>query len=145
MAYLHELTEKTNIVSADELLVADSASGFNEKRVTWARFLTGQTHKNPVLNGATGTTLVLSGALTATSFNGLTISSSTGTLTVANGKTVVFNQGLTFTGTNGTTVTFPSTSCTVARTDAANTFTGHQTIEGVTSTGATSCGNLVLL
>ena len=40
-------------------------------------------------------------------------------------------------------MTFPSTSATIARTDAANTFTGHQTIEGVTSTGATGTGNFV--
>ncbi len=40
-------------------------------------------------------------------------------------------------------MTFPMTSATIARTDAANTFTGHQTIEGVTSTGATGTGKLV--
>lgn len=34
-------------------------------------------------------------------------------------------------------------AATVARTDAANTFTGHQTIEGVTSTGATGTGKFV--
>ncbi len=41
------------------------------------------------------------------------------------------------------TVTLPNADFTVARTDAANTFTGHQTIEGVTSTGATGTGLLV--
>ena len=49
----------------------------------------------------------------------------------------------TFTGTAGQTYTFPTTTATLARTDAANTFTGHQTIEGVTSTGATGTGKLV--
>jgi hypothetical protein len=49
----------------------------------------------------------------------------------------------TFTGTAGQTYTFPTTTATIARTDAANTFTGHQTIEGVTSTGATGTGKFV--
>jgi hypothetical protein len=40
-------------------------------------------------------------------------------------------------------MTFPTTSATIARTDASNTFTGHQTIEGVTSTGATGTGKFV--
>src|SRR5208282_3698831 len=52
-------------------------------------------------------------------------------------------DGMTFVGTNATTMTFPSTSATIARTDAANTFIGHQTIEGVTSAGAIGTGNLV--
>jgi hypothetical protein len=50
---------------------------------------------------------------------------------------------MTMAGTDGTTMTFPSTTATIARTDAANTFTGHQTIEGVTSTGATGTGKFV--
>ena len=44
------------------------------------------------------------GAATATSINGLTISSSTGTLTVANGKTATVSNTLTFTGTDGSTL-----------------------------------------
>lgn len=83
------------------------------------------------------------GAITPTSVNGLTITSSTGTLTITNAKTVAVTNSLTFSGSDGTTMTFPSTSATIARTDAANTFTGHQTIEGVTSTGATGTGKFV--
>lgn len=78
-----------------------------------------------------------------TSINGLTITASTGTFTIANLKTFTVNNTLTLAGTDGTTMTFPTTSATLARTDAANTFTGHQTIEGVTSTGATGTGNFV--
>jgi hypothetical protein len=37
----------------------------------------------------------------------------------------------------------PDGNFTVARTDAANAFIGHQTIEGVTSTGATGMGKFV--
>ena len=59
------------------------------------------------------------------------------------GKGLTVSNSLTLAGTDGTTMTFPSTSATVARTDAANTFTGHQTIEGVTSTGATGTGKFV--
>ncbi len=83
------------------------------------------------------------GVATATSINGLTITASTGVLTITNAKTLAATNTLTFSGTDSTTMTFPTTSATIARTDAANTFTGHQTIEGVTSTGATGTGNLV--
>jgi hypothetical protein len=80
------------------------------------------------------------GAATATSINGLTLTSSTGALTVANGKTLTANSTLTLagvdgktltvnsswtlTGTDATTMTFPTTSATLARTDAGQTFTG---------------------
>jgi hypothetical protein len=64
-------------------------------------------------------------------------------LSVVSGKTLTVNNSITVAGTDSTTMTFPSTSATIARTDAANTFTGHQTIEGVTSTGATGTGNFV--
>lgn len=44
----------------------------------------------------------------------------------ASGKKLTVNNTLTLAGTDGTTMTFPSTSATIARTDAANTFTGVQ-------------------
>ena len=84
--------------------------------------------------------------LTATSVNGLTLTANATGFSVAGGttsKTLTVSNSLTLAGTDSTTMTFPSTSATIARTDAANTFTGHQTIEGVTSTGATGTGNLV--
>jgi hypothetical protein len=83
------------------------------------------------------------GVATATSINGNTFTTGTYTLTGTAGKTFTFSNTLTLAGTDGTTMTFPTTSATLARTDAANTFTGHQTIEGVTSTGATGTGKLV--
>lgn len=46
---------------------------------------------------------------------------------VASGKKLNVSNSLTLAGTDGTTMTFPSTSATIARTDAANTFTGTQT------------------
>ena len=67
------------------------------------------------------------GAATALSINSLTITTSTGTFTLANGKTLTVNNSLTLNGTDATVMTFPSTSATIARTDAAQTFTGVQT------------------
>lgn len=81
--------------------------------------------------------------ITTSTFNGNTWTAGTGTLTIAAGKIATVNNTLTFAGTDGTTMTMPSTSATLARTDAANTFTGHQTIEGITSTGATGAGKFV--
>lgn len=98
------------------------------------------------LNGASATypmTLTSGGALVVTTLNGNTFTAGTYTLTGVSGKTLTFNNSLTLSGTDGQTMTFPSTSATIARTDAANTFTGHQTIEGVTSTGATGTGKFV--
>lgn len=99
---------------------------------------------SPTLSSPTMTTPTL-GVATTTSINKLSITApATGaTLAVADGKTLTASNSLTLAGTDGTTMTFPSTSATVARTDAANTFTGHQTIEGVTSTGATGTGKFV--
>ena len=67
------------------------------------------------------------GVATATSINGLTITSSTGTFTLTNAKTLAVTNTLTLSGTDSTTMTFPSTTATIARTDAAQTFTGTQT------------------
>ncbi len=56
----------------------------------------------------TGTLATLAGseALTNKTINGLTITSSTGTLTVTNGKTASFSNTLTFTGTDSSSVAF---------------------------------------
>ncbi len=51
-----------------------------------------------------------------------------GVVTVAAGKTFTVSNTLTLAGTDGTVMTFPTTSATIARTDAANTFTGVQTM-----------------
>lgn len=47
---------------------------------------------------------------------------------IASGKSLSVNNTLTLAGTDATTMTFPTTSATIARTDAANTFTGVQTM-----------------
>lgn len=74
-----------------------------------------------------GALTVSLGVITPTSVNGLTISSTTGTLTLTNAKTLAVTNTLTLSGTDSTTMTFPTTSATIARTDAAQTFTGTQT------------------
>lgn len=85
------------------------------------------------------------GVATATSINKVTITApATGsTLTIADGKTLTVNNSLTLSGTDSTTMTFPSTSATVARTDAAQTFTGTQTFSQVieTANAITASGN----
>ncbi len=74
------------------------------------------------------------GVATASSLNGNTFTTGTYTLTGTAGKTLNFTNTLTLSGTDSTTMTFPATSATIARTDAANTFTGTQTIGALTVT-----------
>lgn len=101
-----------------------------------------ETLTNKTLTSPTLTSPAL-GVATATSLNGLTISTTTGTFTLTNSKTLAVTQTLTLSGTDSTTMTFPTTSATLARTDAAQTFIGAQTltspiINGVTHTTATA-------
>lgn len=77
------------------------------------------------------------GAITPTTVNGLTITTTTGTFTLTNAKTLAVTHTLTLSGTDGTVMTFPTTTATIARTDAANTFTGNQTF----STSGNFTGN----
>lgn len=119
---------------------------------------------------ATTPTLVtpVLGVATATSINGLTLTSSTGTLTIANGKTLTVSnsgtlaggdafvlaiaagktltvsQSITLAGTDSTVMTFPTTTATIARTDAGQTFTGVQVFTSPTITTANLNGANVL-
>lgn len=69
------------------------------------------------------------GAATATSVNkvAITAPANGSTLTIADGKTLTSSNTITLAGTDATTMTFPGTNATIARTDAAQTFTGVQT------------------
>lgn len=116
---------------------------------------------------ATSPTLVtpVLGVATATSVNkvAITAPATSATLTVANGKTLTANSSLTLAGTDAktltvsnsltlagtdaTVMTFPATSASIARTDAAQTFTGTQTYSGsqiVTGLIATSAAALTI-
>lgn len=109
----------------------------------------GTTGTLSVARGGTGTTtatgtgsVVLSnnpalvapqiGVATATSVNKvvLTEPANNATLTIADTKTFTVNHSLTLSGSDGTVMTFPTTSATMARTDAAQAFTGTQTFNG---------------
>lgn len=89
------------------------------------------TGANVFANTPTLVTPVL-GAATATTINGNTLTTGTYTLTGTAAKTLNFTNSITLTGTDATIMTFPTTSATIARTDAANTFTGVQTITNIT-------------
>lgn len=90
---------------------------------TTVQTLTNKTLTSPVL-----TTPTL-GVASATTINKLTLTTpaSGSTLTILDGKVLTVNKTLTLDGTDSTIMTFPTTSATIARTDAAQTFTGTQT------------------
>jgi len=98
-----------------------------------AAAVTGETGSGALVF-ATSPTLVtpVLGVATATSINKVifTAPATSATLTIADGKTLTVNNSITFAGTDATTMTLPSTSATLARTDAAQTFTGDQTFSG---------------
>jgi len=88
---------------------------------------------------ATSATLTIANAKTLTANSSLTLAGvDAKTLTVNNSltlagvdaKTLTVNNSLTLAGTDATVMTFPSTSATLARTDAAQSFTGAQTFAG---------------
>jgi hypothetical protein len=80
-----------------------------------------------VLAGGTSAiiTCILASGTSAASWNATYLG-----YAVTSGKQLSVSNSLTLAGTDSTTMTFPSTSATIARTDAANTFTGNQTFLG---------------
>jgi hypothetical protein len=99
-----------------------------------ASAVTGETGSGALVF-ATSPTLVTPtlGVATATSLNKVTVTApaTSAVLTIANGKTLTVNNSITFAGTDSTTMTLPSTSATIARTDAAQAFTGDQTFDNI--------------
>lgn len=78
-----------------------------------------------VLVGSTATQTLTNKTLTSPTFTAPVLG--VATATSINGN--IFTTGSsTYTGTAAQTYTFPTTSATIARTDAANTFTGVQTM-----------------
>jgi len=86
------------------------------------------------------------GAATATSVNGLTISSTTGVLSITNLKTLAANNSLTFAGTDGSTLNVGAggTLGSLAFLSAApaSTLTGSTLASGVTVSSLTSVGTI---
>ena len=122
-------------ITISNLPAASSSSGADEfvlvqssltKKITNTNLFTNATLTNPTM-----TTPTL-GVASATSINKVAITAPTAsaTLTIADGKTLTANNTLTLAGTDSTTMTFPSTSASIARTDAAQTFSGTQTFSG---------------
>ena len=101
-------------------------------------------NKNLALDGVDGKKLTLNKNIILDGVDGkkLTLNKNL-TLDGVSEKVLTLNNSLAFGGTDSTVMTFPTTSATLARTDAGNTFLGHQVIEGVTSTGATGTGKFV--
>ncbi len=132
----------TNAASANgasTLVIRDSAGSFSANVITAttanATTFNGSGSGLTNLNGsnvASGTIADarIASALTGKTYNGVSITApATGaTLTITNLKTFSVSNTLTLAGTDSTTMTFPSTSATIARTDAAQTFTGSQTV-----------------
>jgi len=120
-----------------------SITAFNNITGYTAAGATGTTSTNLVFS--TSPTLVTPtlGAATATTINGNTFTTGSYTLTGTAAKTLNFTNTITLSGTDSTTMTFPSTSATIARTDAAQTFTGTQTFSQVitTANAITASGN----
>jgi hypothetical protein len=76
--------------------------------------------------------------LTGKTYNGLAITSTTGTLTVTNAKTLSVSNTLTLAGTDSTTMTFPATSSTVMTLANPGTLTGSLTLRAGTATAGTA-------
>jgi len=133
---------------------ANLAAALTDETGTGANvFATSPTLVTPVLGVATATsvnkvaitapatsaTLTVANGKTFTANSSLTLGGvDAKTLTVNNSltlagvdaKTLTVNNSLTLAGTDATVMTFPSTSASIARTDAAQTFTGTQTYSG---------------
>ena len=105
-----------------------------------------------VMNNSPTLVTPILGVATVSSINNINLTAplTSATLTIADGKTLTSNNSLTLVGTDATTMTFPSTNATLARTDAAQTFTGTQTfsstivgsISGNAATATSFTGNL---
>lgn len=82
--------------------------------------------------------------ITATSFNGLTITTTAGTLTLAGNLVTTGSFNTTFAQSGTTTVTLPATSATMARTDFAQSFAGIQTFLTAIAVASGGTGNATL-
>lgn len=75
--------------------------------------------------------------------NGLTITTTTGTFTLATGKTLTVNKTITLDGTDGVTITGPPSNATVATLGLTNTLTGRQDASGAASTSPAKAGTSI--
>jgi hypothetical protein len=108
-----DATAITSVAGGDIFLV-DGVAGVRALAATSVAFTN-------AANTFTGTQTF--GVLTATSINGNTITTGTGTLTIAAAKTLTVSNSLTLAGTDGTTQTFPATSGSVVTSSSVNAVT----------------------
>lgn len=126
---------------------------------TWQRLEGGSTinattvtansyNKMAITAPATASTLTVADGKTLTANDNVTLGTgglvlgNSGGLTAVASKVITVNKSLTLDGTDATTMTFPTTSATIARTDAAQTFTGTQTFgEAILGTNAAKVFN----
>lgn len=135
---LNDAARTVNLGGNITTAAAFTTSGANALTLT----TTGSTNVTLPTSG-TLATLAGSEALTNKTYNGLTITSSTGTFSLTNGKTLSVSNTLTFAGTDGTTMTFPATTATIARTDAGQTFTGTQVFSSAPQFSTMTAGSLL--
>lgn len=114
-----------NAITSWILTTSITAVGTGTNVLTYQQFSYGPTTIIPPNLGGTGVA-----------------NNSASTITLASAKTLAVNNSLTLAGTDATTMTFPSTSATVARTDAAQTFSGQQTFSGAVYASATNGINM---
>lgn len=95
------------------------------------KFFTAMTSEPTTVADFTGVTYapVKMGALTTDSVNGLTVTASTGTLTVTNGKTVSVSNTLTFTGTDSSSVAFGAGGTVAYTSDKLSAFSATTSAE----------------
>ena len=112
----------TGDATADSIAIATNAASANGASTIVTRDASGNFAAN---------------AITATTLNGLSLTSSATGFTVAGGttsKTLTVSNTITLAGTDSTVMTFPSASATIARTDTGQTFTGSQTFTPASNT-----------
>ncbi len=139
--------------------LTQTGTGTASAAPVWGAITTGDLPSNVTLlgNTTTGTgSIVLAtspslttpniGVATATSVNGLTLTSNATGFEIAGGttsKTFVITNSLTFSGTDGTTMTFPSASDTVVGETATQTLT-NKTLTSPTISTILNTGTLTL-
>lgn len=136
---LSALTALGAAPATNDLLYLDDVSASASKSMTVANLFTSPTLTTPDIGVATATSVnkvaitAPAASATLTISNGKTLAATASiTLAGTDGKTLTISNNLTLAGTDATVMTFPSTSATIARTDAANTFTGVQTFTNIT-------------
>lgn len=117
----------TGVVAGQQYTILNSSSGLVTVQSSGA---------NTIYTQASGVSVIYT-ALIATPTTSGNWYATPVSVYATQGKLGFFNNSLSLSGTDATTMTFPSTSATIARTDAAQTFTGTQTVSLVNTTPQT--------